>query len=713
MGIAPGRGHGGAGWLRRAASAWSGGTTSGVRKGAGIDGNPGKVRPWLRELAEAWGATVAAGKSRQAPAWAPALTDNPRTVVAEQLPVARPVSEKPLPSPAFLHRLLPPLALAAASACVCAAPPAPVEPVIPVTDEMLDADAATPGDILSSGLGPRGQRHSPLKQLDRATVGALRVAWAFSFGGEKQRAQQSQPLVHDGRLFVTGSYSRLYAIDAKTGRKLWKYEHRLPEGIMPCCDVGNRGAALYGRLVIFGTLDAQLVALDQATGEVVWRERIDDHAAGYSYTAAPLIAGGLLLTGLAGGEFGVLGRVEARDPTTGRLVWTRPTVEGHMGYRYDKDGKRQEAGTSGTAGTTWPGDLWKHGGAAPWLGGTYDPTTGLAYFGTGNPSPWNSHLRPGDNLYSCSTVALDAKTGRIVWHYQNTPNDAWDYDGVNEFVLFDGPDGRRLGAKADRNGFFYVHDAAGGKLVNAFPFVEKITWANGIDLASGRPKLVPESRPGDPMKVSQRAKNLIGRVIPSFAEERPGKVFAAPAMIGAKSQMPMAWSPETRLFYVPSNEWGMDIWNVPVTYRKGSSYLGGGFLVKPVHDDHVGVLRAIEPISGRVVWEQRHELPLWGGVLTTAGRLVFWGTPDGFLKAADADSGKVLWQFQTGSGIVAPPVTWLQDGEQYVAVVSGWGGGASMWPGELLRKVAPIEQGGTLFVFKLDAASAAPTAAAR
>ena len=238
----------------------------------------------------------------------------------------------------------------------------------------------------------------------------------MSFGGEKQRGQQSQPLVHNGKMFVTASYSRIYAVDSKTGKKLWKYEHRLPEGIMPCCDVINRGAALYDNLVIFGTLDAQLVALDQNTGKVVWREKIDDYSAGYSYTAAPLIAEGLLLTGVSGGEFGVVGRVEARDPRTGKMVWSRPMVEGHMGYTWDKDGNKKENGISGTTNASWPGETWKTGGAATWLGGTYDAKTGLAYFGTGNPGPWNSHVRKGDNLYSASTVAIDVKTGQIKWH---------------------------------------------------------------------------------------------------------------------------------------------------------------------------------------------------------------------------------------------------------------------------------------------------------
>jgi alcohol dehydrogenase (cytochrome c) len=550
-----------------------------------------------------------------------------------------------------------------------------------VTNDMITKDAATTNDVLSWGLGTQGQRYSPLTDVNAKSISKLVPVWSMSFGGEKQRGQQSQPLIHGGKMFVTASYSRIFALDAKTGKKLWKYEHRLPEGIMPCCDVINRGAALYDNLVIFGTLDAQLVALDQNTGKVVWREKIDDYAAGYSYTAAPLIAEGLLLTGVSGGEFGVVGRVEARDPKTGKMVWSRPTVEGHMGY---KDGK--ENGISGTTNATWPGDTWKTGGAATWLGGTYDAKTGLAYFGTGNPGPWNSHLRKGDNLYSTSTVAIDVKTGKIAWSYQNTPNDGWDFDGVNEFITFD-MDGKRVGGKADRNGYFYVNDATTGKLLNAFPFVTKTTWANGIDLKTGRPNFVPENRPGDPTGAG--------------GDGNKGKaVFAAPGFLGGKNQMPMAYSPKTNLFYVPSNEWGMEIWNEPVTYKKGAAYLGAGFTIKPLYDDYIGSLRAVNPKTGKIEWEVKNEAPLWGGVLV-AGDLVFWGTPEGYLKAADAKSGKVVWQFQTGSGIVAPPITWKEGNDQYVSVVSGWGGAVPLWGGEVAKKVNFLEQGGSVWTFKM------------
>jgi alcohol dehydrogenase (cytochrome c) len=564
------------------------------------------------------------------------------------------------------------LLMVAAAAQVCAQ----------VTDAMIANDAADNSSVLSWGMGTQGQRYSSLDAVNTKTVKNLAPIWSMSFGGEKQRGQESQPLVYNGKMFVTASYSRIFAVDVKTGQKLWKYEHRLPEGIMPCCDVVNRGAALYGNLVIFGTLDAQLVALDQNTGKVVWKEKIDDYAAGYSQTAAPLIAEGLLLTGVSGGEFGVVGRVEARDPMTGKMVWSRPVVEGHMGY---KDGK--ENGISGTTNATWPGETWKTGGAATWLGGTYDAKTGLAYFGTGNPGPWNSHVRKGDNLYSTSTVAIDVKTGKIVWHYQGTPNDAWDFDGVNEFITFD-MDGKRMGGKADRNGFFYVIDATSGKLQNAFPFVNGITWAKSIDIASGRPNFDPANRPGDPAAAGGDGK-------------KGTSVFASPGFLGGKNQMPMAYSPKSKMFFVPTNEWGMDIWNEPISYKKGGAYLGAGFTIRPLFDDHIGSLRAYDPKTGKMAWEVKNNAPLWGGVLATGGDLVFWGTPEGYLKAADAKTGRVLWQFQTGSGVVAPPITWSEGGEQYISVVSGWGGAVPLWGGEVAKKVNFLEQGGSVWTFKL------------
>ena len=560
-----------------------------------------------------------------------------------------------------------------------------------VTDADILNDAKTTGDVTHFGMGQQGQRYSPLDKVNVKTVKNLVPVWSFSFGGEKQRGQESQPLIHDGKMFVTASYSRLFALDAKTGKKLWKYEHRLPEGIMPCCDVINRGAALYDNLVIFATLDAQLVALNKDTGKVVWKDKIDDYAAGYSATAAPLIVKGLVITGVSGGEFGVQGRMEARDAKTGKMVWMRPTVEGHMGYKW-VNGEKVENGISGTTNATWTGDLWKTGGAATWNGATYDPDTNLVFAGTGNPAPWNSHLRPGDNLFSSATVAIDPDTGKIVWHYQTTPHDGWDFDGVNEFVSFDYKDPKtgkviKAGGKADRNGFFFVLDRTNGKPLNIFPFVKQITWATGFDMSTGRPNYVDESRPGDPS---------------GSADGKKGKsVFAAPSFLGGKNQQQIAYNPQTGLFYVPANEWGMDIWNEPVSYKRGAAYLGAGFTIKALHDDYIGSLRAVDPTTGKIVWENKNFAPLWGGVLTTGGNLTFYGTPEGYLKALDAKTGKEVWSFQTGSGVVAPPVTWMEGGEQYVAVVSGWGGAVPLWGGDVARRVNYLEQGGSVWVFKL------------
>jgi alcohol dehydrogenase (cytochrome c) len=552
-----------------------------------------------------------------------------------------------------------------------------------VTDQDIANDATTVNDVVSYGMGLQGQRYSPLEKLNTQTVKNLVPAFVLSFGDEKQRGQESQPLVHNGKIFVTASYSRAFAVDAKTGEEIWQYDHRLPDGILPCCDVVNRGGALYDNLFIFSTLDAQLVALDQDTGKVVWKEKMEDYKAGYSNTAAPIIVNGKVITGVSGGEFGVVGKVEARDAKTGKLVWMRPTVEGHMGTLNGQDN-----GITGELNKTWQGDLWRTGGAATWLGGTYDAETNTLFFGTGNPAPWNSHLRPGDNLYSASILAIEPDSGKIKWHYQYTPHDGWDFDGVNEFISFDlkQADGKvvKAGGHADRNGFFYVIDRSNGKLINATPFVNQITWASKIDLDTGRPVYNDDNRPGSPSET-----------------EKGKSVFAAPSFLGGKNWMPMAYNPTTDLFYLPANEWGMDIWNEPISYKKGAAYLGAGFTIKPLNEDYIGALRAIDPKTGKIVWEAKNKAPLWGGVLTTAGNLVFTGTPEGYFKAFDAKTGQELWKFQTGSGVVGCPVTWEQDGEQFIAVPSGWGGAVPLWGGEVAKSVKHLNQGGSLWVFKL------------
>ena len=562
----------------------------------------------------------------------------------------------------------------------------------PVTDEMLLKDATTPTSVLTNGIGLQAQRFSPLKQIDKTNVKALVPAWSFSFGGEKQRGQEAQALVHDGLVYVTGSYSRIYAIDAKTGEKKWEYDARLPEGILPCCDVVNRGPALYGDNIYFGTLDAQLIALNAKTGKVVWKKEIEDFKGGYSMTAAPLIVptqahGALVLTGVSGGEFGVVGRVEARSAATGEIVWTRPVLEGLMGTL-----KGKETTMTGKVNETWPGDMYKFGGGAPWLGGTYDPETKLAFFGTGNPAPWNSWMRAGDNKWTSSRLAIDPETGDIKWGFQTTPHDGWDFDGVNEVVSFDTKDGKKLAATADRNGFFYVLDRTNGAFQHATPFVSKITWAKEID-KNGRPVYNDDDRPGDPTK---------------GADGKAGKeVFAVPSFLGGKNQMPMAYSQNTGLFYVPSNEWGMDIHNEPVAYKKGAAYLGAGFTIHTVFDDHIGSLKAIDPADGSVKWEFKNRAPLWGGVLTTAGGLVITGTPEGYLMVFDDKTGEVLYKFNVGTGIVAPPISWEQDGAQMIGVAAGWGGAVPLWGGDVAKMVKDINQGGSYWVFRLPQKTAA------
>ena len=559
-----------------------------------------------------------------------------------------------------------------------------------VTEEMLANDTASTGDVLTNGMGRHLQRHSPLEILNKDNVKNLQPAWAFSLGGEKQRGQETQPIVHDGVMYITGSYSRMYAIDVMTGKELWQYDARLPEGILPCCDVVNRGAAIYGDNIYFGTLDARIVALNQKTGDVVWNKKIADYKAGYSYTAAPLIVDGLIITGNSGGEFGIVGAVQARDAETGDLVWDRPVIEGHMGTL-----NGEESTMTGTLNATWPGDMWKTGGGATWLGGSYDADTDTLIFGTGNPAPWNSHLRnagtpvegnAGDNLYAASRIGIDPATGEIKWHYQTTPREGWDYDGVNEVVAYTDRSGNKRYATADRNGYFYVLNREDGAFVSATPFVKDISWAEGID-DTGRPIFVENNRPGDPAKAADGKKGEV--------------VFASPSFLGGKNWMPMAHSPKTGLFYVPSNEWGMDIWNEPISYKKGAAYLGSGFTIKPNYDDHIGSLKAIDPDTGELKWEFKNNAPLWGGVMTTAGGLVFTGTPEGEFIAFDDETGEQLWSFQTGSGVIGQPITWEQDGEQYLTVISGWGGAVPLWGGEVAKKVNYLNQGGLLWTFRL------------
>ena len=592
----------------------------------------------------------------------------------------------------------------------------------PVTWEDILNDEKTTNDVVNWGMGVRNHRYSSLEKINLENISRMRPAWSFSFGDEKQRGQETQALVHDGVIYVTASYSRLFALDAKTGKKLWSYSHRLPDDIRPCCDVVNRGAAIFGDKIYMGTLDAGIVALDRKTGKVVWNEKFEDHTAGYTMTGAPTIIKDqktgkmLLIHGSSGDEFGVVGRLYARDPDTGKEVWMRPLVEGHMGRLNGKDSTH----TGDPKAPSWPNtkdgkkvEAWNQGGGAPWQSATYDEKTNTIVIGTGNPAPWNYHYRSGpngdwkpyDSLYTSGQVYIEPSTGEPVGFFQHTPNDAWDYSGNNPITLFEmEKDGKvvRAGAHADRNGFLFITDldkltARDGKIskqvggaIGIWPMVRDISWAKGWDVANGRPIEVEGQRPPMPEEGQQKGKAV--KVTPNF--------------LGGTNWMPMAYSQDTKLFYIPTNDWTEDYWTEKVTYKKGAAYLGQGFRIHKLFDTHIGALRAIDPVTGKIVWEHLEAMPLWAGVLTTKGGWVMTGTSDGYVKAFDAKTGKEVWKFQTGSGVVSQPVTWEADGKQYVGLASGYGGAVPLWGGDMADQTKTVSQGGSFWVFEVPQATA-------
>ncbi len=590
--------------------------------------------------------------------------------------------------------------------------------ITPVTWEDIVNDAGTTTNVLQYGMGVEAQRFSPLAQINVDNVRHMRPKWSFSFGDEKQRGQEVQAIIQDGVAYVTASYSRMFALDLATGKRLWKYEARMPDDIRPCCDVINRGAAIYGDKVYFGTLDAAVVALDRKTGKVVWRKKFGDHKIGYTMTGAPTIVKDretgrvMLVHGSSGDEFGVVGKLFARDPDTGEEIWMRPFVEGHMGMLNGVE----STPTGDPSAPSWPVnadgskvEAWSHGGGAPWQSASFDVATNTIVVGAGNPAPWNTWARSQgenfwdyDSLYTSGQVYVDPTTGEVVGFYQHTPNDAWDFSGNNEIILYDHkmPDGtvKRAGAHADRNGFFYVTDVEKlsergttinkpTALLNAFPFVDGITWATHIDLETGRPAEVAGQRPPPPAE----------------GESKGATIQVSPPFLGGKNWNPMAYSPETGLFYVPANHWAEDYWTENVTYNPGAAYLGQGFRIKKLFDDHIGTLRAFDPTTGEKVWEHKEEFPLWAGVLATAGGLVFTGTSDGYIKAFNAGTGEELWKFQTGSGIISCPVTFEMDGKQYLAFASGYGGAVPLWGGDMAVLTTQVSQGGSFWMFEIPA----------
>lgn len=529
-----------------------------------------------------------------------------------------------------------------------------------VTDARLAKPEAA--NWLSTRGGYNNWGYSPLSQISTGNVKNLRPVWAFSTG--QTEGHEGAPIINNGVMFITAPMNKLFALNAATGQLIWQYARELPDDITTCCDVVNRGVAVYGNMVYMGTLDAHILAFDAKTGKIVWDRTIEDYKKRYTITSAPLIANGRLITGVHGGEYGIRGFLEAMDPKTGKSQWkTYTTVKGS----YPEGGEEE-------------------GGAPTWLTGTYDPASKTVYWGSGNPGPWmDPRRKPTDDLkWSSSLLAFDVDSGKIKQGFQYSPNDAWDYDGVNEPVLVPLKSGGKTVqgvVTAHRNGFLYRFDRTGGgvKYLSANKYVT-VTAYKGLD-ASGRPVWDPQHRPD------------IGKA-----------VNACPSFLGGKNWHPTAYSPKTNLIYVPSNEWCMDIKGAQTKYAAGEAYVGAEFELNPVPGlNYVGNLQAIDPSTGKRVWNQTFKAPLWGGVLTTAGDLVFAGTTaDRDFIAFNAKNGKKLWSFKTNSGVIGQPVSYSVNSKQYVAVFSGYGGAVPLWAGPMAQLTKDTPRGGVLWVFALN-----------
>src|SRR5882724_4925422 len=507
------------------------------------------------------------------------------------------------------------------------------------------------------------QRFSPLHQINEQNVGQLGLLWSRELG--TTRGLEATPLASNGVIYTTGEWSMAYALDAKTGEILWTFDPKVPRARARfiCCDVVNRGLALYHDKVFLGTLDGRLLALDAKTGKPVWEAVTVDQSKSYAITGAPRIAKGMVLIGNAGSEFGVRGCVSAYDAETGQLIWRTFTVPGNPALGFES--KALES-----AAKTWHGEWWvAGGGGTPWDTIVYDPGLDLVYTGTGNGSAWYRDLRSpggGDNLYFASILALRATDGQLMWHFQVTPGDNWDYDATQPLMLADlqiGGSARKVIMQASKNGFFYLLDRQSGQFISAKAFIKGVTWANGIDSQTGRPE------------ESASAHNNLEAVLVS---PDPG---------GAHNWYPMAFNPTTGLVYVPAREGGVYMHAVdknwksnPTTANRGEDpRYEGPMLAKlmsaPAASGH---LVAWNPVEQREAWSVTLPAVESGGVLTTAGNLVFQGRSDGMLCAYRATDGKKLWEFDAGTGIMAPPVTYLAEGAQYLSLMVGWGGAAGL-----------------------------------
>ena len=487
-----------------------------------------------------------------------------------------------------------------------------------------------PGNWLTYSRTYSGHRYSPLSGITPANVAGLKPLWI------RQIVQmdhfETTPIAVDGVLYVTEPPDTVAAVDARTGRSLWRVVRPVPPDIQPCCGRVNRGVAMLNNTVYVGTLDAHLIALNARNGSVEWDTSVADYKAGYSLTMAPLAIDGKIIVGIAGGEYGIRGFINAYDAQTGKQLWRFWTVPG--------------PGEPGNQ--TWRGDSWKTGGAPAWVTGSYDPDLNLLYWGTGNPGPdWNPASREGDNLYSCSMLALDASTGKLKWHFQFTPHDSHDYDSTNVPLLFDGVvngKARKLLALANRNAFYYVLDRVTGQFVSAKPYAH-FTWTKGLD-DSGRPQVDAALEPSEK------------------------GTLVSPSLYGATNWYSPSYSPATGLAYVSVREQSSYFFKTDAEYQKGAPFLGGG--ERAIAGDQAwGAVRALDGLTGAIKWEFKLKSPPWSGVMATAGGLVFGGSMEGNFYALDAETGKPLWDFQTGAEMYSNIMSFEVDGKQRIAVTSG------------------------------------------
>jgi alcohol dehydrogenase (cytochrome c) len=530
-------------------------------------------------------------------------------------------------------------------------------------------DAAKRTDrILTYGMSYSQQRFSPLKQIDRQTVKRLVPAWSYSL--DSSNGEESQALVMDGVMYIT-SHDKTVALDAVTGKEIWKTMITYPPETIKvvCCGIVNRGGALYNGKFYRTILDGRVQALDIKTGKEIWNSRSGETKDGLAMTGAPLVANGVVITGVAGSEFSARGYIEGYDAETGMRLWRRYTVP--------RPGER--------GAETWPDNAAKASGGSTWTTGSYDPELDLVFWGVGNPSPWNALERKGDNLFTDTIMAVKPKTGEMVWYYQTSPNDPFDYDNVQALVQADlSINGavHKVVMQAARNGFFYVLERKDGKLLAANKYV-KATWADRIDMETGRPVW------------SEATKKILDHV---------EKIQNWPFIGGGTNWYPMSFSPLTGMAYVNTSNIGVEYEPLPAENVKNMvvGERSGGNTVKTSNiypdPDPRGFLKAIDPLTGQAKWQTGFKSPNWAGTLVTAGGLVFTGQLTGEFIAVDADSGQVLWQFQTPSGIIGQPVTWDKDGTQYVTVTSGIGGTYARGPDPNL---AHVPKGGSLWTFKL------------